>query len=49
MSNSHAACFAGLAVFATGMFINMQADNILLNLRKPGESGYKIPKGGMFE
>jgi hypothetical protein len=28
-----------------GMFINIQADHILRNLRKPGEKGYKIPKG----
>jgi 3-oxo-5-alpha-steroid 4-dehydrogenase 1 len=38
----------GCAVFAIGMFINMQADHILLNLRKPGETQYKIPRGGMF-
>jgi 3-oxo-5-alpha-steroid 4-dehydrogenase 1 len=39
---------SGLIIFITGMFINIQSDNILLNLRKPGESGYKIPKGGFF-
>jgi len=39
----------GLAIWAIGMFINIQADSILLNLRKPGETGYKIPHGGMFE
>ena len=38
----------GLIVFITGMLINIQSDNILLNLRKPGESGYKIPMGGFF-
>eukprot|EP00293_Proteomonas_sulcata_P008498 CAMPEP_0184292198 /NCGR_PEP_ID=MMETSP1049-20130417/4030_1 /TAXON_ID=77928 /ORGANISM="Proteomonas sulcata, Strain CCMP704" /LENGTH=41 /DNA_ID= /DNA_START= /DNA_END= /DNA_ORIENTATION= len=26
----------------------MQADDTLRNLRKPGESHYVIPKGGMF-
>ena len=26
----------------------MQSDSILINLRKPGETGYKIPQGGMF-
>ena len=31
------------------MTINIQADGILRNLRKPGETGYKIPRGGMFE
>lgn len=39
----------GLLVFAGGMFINIQSDNILLNLRKPGETGYKIPQGGLFK
>lgn len=38
----------GLAVFITGMVINISSDNILLNLRKPGETDYKIPKGGLF-
>ncbi|KHJ76173.1 3-oxo-5-alpha-steroid 4-dehydrogenase [Oesophagostomum dentatum] len=31
------------------MYINIQSDSILRNLRKPGETGYKIPRGGMFE
>ena len=39
----------GLAVFLTGVFINNQADTILINLRKPGETGYKIPVGGLFK
>jgi len=39
----------GIAVFLSGMFINIQSDNILLNLRKPGEIGYKIPQGGLFK
>ena len=38
----------GLFLFCWGMFINIQSDNILRNLRKDGESGYKIPHGGMF-
>ena len=38
----------GLIVFVAGVFINNQADTILINLRKPGETGYKIPKGGLF-
>lgn len=36
---------AGVILFCTGMFINLQADHILRNLRKPGETGYKIPRG----
>lgn len=39
---------AGLALFAAGYFINQQSDHILLNLRKPGETGYKIPQGGLY-
>ena len=38
----------GAILFILGVFINFQSDNILLNLRAPGETGYKIPKGGMF-
>ena len=35
-------------MFIIGMFINQQSDRILFNLRKPGETGYKIPMGGMY-
>jgi len=38
----------GLAIFSTGMFINIQSDQILINLRKGNETGYKIPQGGLF-
>ncbi|XP_033127754.1 3-oxo-5-alpha-steroid 4-dehydrogenase 1-like [Anneissia japonica] len=38
----------GVCLFFIGMFINLHSDYILRNLRKPGETGYKIPKGGMF-
>ena len=38
----------GLLLFIGGMAINWQSDTILINLRKPGEKGYKIPYGGMF-
>ncbi|KAE9548396.1 hypothetical protein FO519_008390 [Halicephalobus sp. NKZ332] len=39
----------GIALFLCGMFINIHSDSILRNLRKPGDKGYKIPRGGMFE
>jgi 3-oxo-5-alpha-steroid 4-dehydrogenase 1 len=39
----------GAVLFAIGFIINFQSDNILLTLRKPGETGYKIPTGGMFK
>jgi hypothetical protein len=41
--------FVGIAVFFVGVFINHQSDNILLSLRKPGETDYKIPTGGLFK
>jgi len=39
---------AGLLLFASGFAIAKQSDAILRNLRKPGESGYKIPYGGAY-
>lgn len=39
----------GFAVFVFGFLVNQSADNTLLNLRKPGETGYKIPKGKLFQ
>jgi 3-oxo-5-alpha-steroid 4-dehydrogenase 1 len=39
---------AGLALFITGFIINKRADHILHNLRKPGESGYRIPHGWLY-
>lgn len=39
----------GLAIFATGAGINLWADNRLIHLRKPDETGYKIPRGGLFQ
>ncbi len=38
----------GMALFLIGFLVNVDSDNRLLNLRKPGESGYKIPYGGMY-
>lgn len=38
----------GTAIFLLGFGINQHADWILFNLRKPGETGYKIPYGGMY-
>ena len=39
----------GLVIFATGLFINWKSDSILINLRAPGETGYKIPTGFLFK
>ncbi|MCR9288063.1 MAG: DUF1295 domain-containing protein [Bacteroidetes bacterium] len=38
----------GIIIFFIGVAINVQSDNILLSLRKPGEKGYKVPQGGLF-
>lgn len=40
--------FAGLALFATGAAVNHWADARLRALRGPGETGYAIPRGGLF-
>lgn len=39
---------AGMSLFITGIFINWKADNMLIQLRMPGETGYKIPRGWLF-
>lgn len=39
----------GVLLFFTGFIINNYSDHLLINLRKPGETGYKIPKGGLFK
>jgi len=38
----------GITMFFAGMFVNISSDNILIHLRKPGETGYVIPKAGLF-
>lgn len=40
---------AGVGLFALGFAINFRADSVLFRLRKPGETGYKIPTGGMHD
>ncbi|XP_076972934.1 3-oxo-5-alpha-steroid 4-dehydrogenase 1 isoform X1 [Tamandua tetradactyla] len=40
---------AGFILWLMGMLINIHSDHTLRNLRKPGETGYKIPRGGLFE
>jgi protein-S-isoprenylcysteine O-methyltransferase Ste14 len=39
---------AGVLLFLSGMLINWQADYTLISLRAKGESGYKIPRSGLF-
>lgn len=46
-----ATTYGGAALWLTGLLINVQADNILISLRKDKKKkgDYKIPRGGMFE
>lgn len=39
----------GLLVWLFGFLRVVEADSILRNLRKPGETGYKVPTGGLFQ
>ena len=40
---------AGTVLFALGIYINWKYDNKLIHLRRPGDTGYVIPLGGLFE
>jgi len=40
---------SGLLLFVSGFSLNVWADDRLIRLRKPGEIGYRIPRGGLFE
>jgi len=46
--HSHLAGLVGMLMFVCGMMLNIHSDHILINLRKPGDTGYKIPNGGGF-
>jgi protein-S-isoprenylcysteine O-methyltransferase Ste14 len=39
----------GTALFVIGYVVNRRSDAILRNLRKPGDTGYKIPQGGLYD
>ena len=39
---------AGLIIFIAGIYINWKADNVLIHLRKPGQTDYVIPQGWLF-
>jgi protein-S-isoprenylcysteine O-methyltransferase Ste14 len=38
----------GALCFSAGFLINQHADAVLMRLRQPGETGYKIPRGGLY-
>jgi len=39
----------GIVLFIVGFIINQKSDHILIHLRKPGETNYKIPTGFLFK
>ena len=39
----------GAFLFFAGLTINIRADSVLLRLRKPGVSGYSVPKGALHD
>jgi protein-S-isoprenylcysteine O-methyltransferase Ste14 len=39
----------GLVLFVGGLWLNVSSDRTLRRLRPPGETGYRIPRGGAFE
>ncbi len=39
----------GALVFVAGYYVNRKADAMLAALRQPGETGYKIPRGWLYE
>jgi protein-S-isoprenylcysteine O-methyltransferase Ste14 len=38
----------GLVTFMAGALVNVHADQVLLGLRRPGETSYRIPEGGLY-
>ncbi|KAJ3608921.1 hypothetical protein NHX12_023449 [Muraenolepis orangiensis] len=46
---THPCFIIGSALWFVGWLVNLHSDHILRNLRQPGETGYKIPRGGVFE
>ncbi|XP_030644775.1 3-oxo-5-alpha-steroid 4-dehydrogenase 1 [Chanos chanos] len=46
---THPCFITGSLLWLLGWITNVHSDHVLRNLRKPGETGYKIPRGGLFE
>ena len=40
---------AGAVLFFAGLGVNRYADRVLLSLRQPGETAYKIPRGFLYD
>ncbi|MEZ4740007.1 MAG: hypothetical protein R2818_11780 [Flavobacteriales bacterium] len=39
----------GMALFLSGLYLNWRSDGILIRLRAKGETGYRIPRGFLFD
>lgn len=39
----------GVIIFLVGWAINLHSDHIIRSLRRPGDTAFHIPRGGMFE
>jgi 3-oxo-5-alpha-steroid 4-dehydrogenase 1 len=39
----------GTLLFTVGFALHLWADRVLIGLRRPGEIGYRVPRGGLFE
>lgn len=39
---------AGALIFAVGFAVHCHSDRIIRRLRRPGETGYRVPLGGLF-
>nr|WP_234367711.1 DUF1295 domain-containing protein [Parabacteroides pacaensis] len=40
---------SGTAIFFLGMFINIQSDHVIRNLRKPGDTNHYLPQKGLYK
>ena len=38
----------GIGLWSVGVLLNLHHHRLLANLRKPGETGYEMPRGGLF-
>ena len=38
----------GVLMFASGMVVNIHSDSVIRGLRKPGDTGHYLPRGGLF-
>ena len=39
----------GVVLFFAGVYVNIDSDRIIRNLRKPGDKAHYLPRGGMFK